>query len=100
VLATGTGEIHTAGATSNGNGTATSTGTRVTVVYFGFHCIFETNKTDVGTLTGSNNTKGKATGDISATIPRVGGSSGAFCGSSAPLTGSVVINTPSNIVID
>ena len=99
VLAQGTGEIHTAGASSNGDGTATSSGTRVTIVYLGFHCIFETNKTDVGVLTGSNNTKGKATGDISATIPRVGGTSGAFCGSTAAMTGSVVINTPGNIVI-
>lgn len=100
VLNPGTGETHTAGASNNGNGTITSTGSEVTVETFGLHCIFRTNNTDVGVITGSNNTGGLATFDLSATIPRVGGRSGAFCGSSAPYTGSSVITSPTNLAID
>jgi hypothetical protein len=97
VLQKGTVEVHTdpndpSGA--SGNGTLTSTGTRVTVELFGAHCIFETNATDAGTITGSTATKGKATIDLSVRVPRVGGRSGALCGSTAPATGSGVIESP------
>jgi hypothetical protein len=99
VLQAGTGETHTAGESSNGNGLITSTGSEVTVVYLGFHCIFKTNNTQVGEFTGSNNTGGTATFDIKATIPRVGGSSGAFCGSTAQLTGNVIMKSPDKLVV-
>ena len=85
---------------STNNGTLTSTGSEVTVEKAGFHCIYKTSATDLGTVTGSTTTKGKATLDISATIPRTGGRSGAFCGSSAPWTGSYVINSPEWLDVD
>lgn len=86
-LQVGSMEIH-------GNGTVTSSGTEGTVEAFGFHCIFRTSNTDLGTLTGSSTTGKTATFDISGVIPRVGGRSGAFCGASAPITGSGIVDTP------
>jgi hypothetical protein len=97
VLQKGTLEIHSLG---NGNGTLTSSGTEVTVVYLGFHCIFKTTNTDIGTVTGSSVTKSNATFDISATIPRTGGTSGAFCGATAQWTGSYRITKPNPLNID
>ena len=85
VLAKGSLEVHTREATENGNGTLTSSGTEVTVEFAGFHCIFKTSSTDIGTVTANG---GNATFDIAATIPRTGGRSGAFCGSAAQWTGS------------
>jgi hypothetical protein len=80
----------------NGDGTVTSVGAEVTVEHVGTHCIFGTGAagTDIGWATGTNHTGGTGVLDISATIPRVGGRSGVFCGSSAPWTGSYSIDTP------
>jgi hypothetical protein len=100
VLAKGTLEIHTAETTANGNGTLTSNGTEVTVEFIGTHCIFKTSNTDIGTLTGSGTTEANATLDIAATIPRTGGRSGAFCGSTAAWTGSYKVTNPSNLGVD
>lgn len=86
--------------TSGSNGTLYSTGTEVTREYLEFHCIFKTNGTQLGTITGSTTTKGNATLDISATIPRVGGSSGIFCGSTSQWTGSYKFTAPSTLNID
>ena len=97
VLQKGSLEIH---ATSSSNGTLTSTNTEVTVEQSGFHCIFKTNATDIGTLTGSATTGGNATLDISASIPRSGGRSGVFCGSSAPWTGSYKVTSPTSLNVD
>jgi hypothetical protein len=77
------------------SGEVKSSGARVTVVHLGVHCIFETSNTKVGTLSGG--TTAKLT--ISATIPRVGGSGGVFCGSSAPWTGSYMVNTPHTLTV-
>ncbi|MGN6254920.1 MAG: hypothetical protein ACTHO8_08060, partial [Solirubrobacterales bacterium] len=85
-LKTGTLSITTIG--SGPNGTLVSNGAEVTVIHLGVHCIYTTSNTTLGTATGSKTTGGNATLDISATIPRTGGSGGAFCGSSAPWTGS------------
>ncbi|MGN6664050.1 MAG: hypothetical protein ACTHK6_07610 [Solirubrobacterales bacterium] len=82
------------------NGILRSTGTKVTMTHVGIHCIYETNNTSLGTLTGSSTTGGNATLDISATIPRVGGTGGSFCGTSAPWTGSLKFTTPSSLNID
>jgi hypothetical protein len=100
-LATGNLEFHTdpPNGSNTGNGTLTSTGTRVTQVHLGVHCIYETNNTTIGALTGSTNTGGHAVLDISATIPRVGGGGGVFCGSSAPWTGKFTFQTPQGLVI-
>jgi hypothetical protein len=109
VLKKGTLEIHTTfestdgtshqKTNSDGNGTLTSSGAEVTVQFFGTHCIFATNNTDLGTVTGSANTGGNATLDISATIPRTGGSSGVFCGSTAAWTGAYKVTAPSPLNI-
>ncbi len=60
--------------TSGSNGTLTSTGARVTATRFGLSCIYETTATHIGTVTGEKGANGEATLDISANIPRVGGS--------------------------
>jgi hypothetical protein len=87
--------------TGSNNGTLSSTGTEVTVEFFGTHCIFKTNNTGLGTVTGSTTTGGKtATLDISATIPRTGGRSGAFCGSTAAWTGAYKVTNPDFLNID
>ncbi len=92
---TGTLTIHTTEEPINNlDGTLTSTGTEVTVESAGFHCIFSTNNTDIGDLTGSSKTKATPTLDISASISRTGGRSGAFCGTTASWTGSYKITEP------
>lgn len=98
VLKKGSLEVHTKTASADGNGTLTSNGAEVTVVFAGFHCIFTTSNTDIGTVTGSK-TKA-ATLDIEATIPRTGGSSGVFCGSTAQWTGSYAVSSPATLYID
>ena len=100
VLEPGSLEIHTKTASADNNGTLTSSGAKVTVTFLGFHCIFSTSGTDIGTVTGSATTGGKATLDIEATIPRTGGRSGAFCGSTAQWTGSYSVSNPSTLNID
>lgn len=121
VLKSGSLEIHTEfestaatshqGSSATGDGTVTSSGAEITLVFAGFHCIFSTNNTDLGTLTGSHNfvvgkhgplityTSGP-TLDLQATLPRTGGSSGIFCGSTAAWTGSYEILSPFYIDVD
>ncbi len=100
VLQKGSLEIHTREANATANGTLTSTGTEVTVEFIGTHCIFKTSSTDLGTLTGTGVVETNATLDIEATIPRTGGRSGAFCGSTAQWTGSYKITNPSDLGVD
>lgn len=78
----------------------TATETEVTVETFGLHCIFTTSNTELGTITGSSETGGNAALDLSGTIPRTGGRSGAFCGSSTPITGGFTITSPSWLEFD
>jgi hypothetical protein len=96
-LATGSLTVESAGSS---NGTVKSTGAKVTIVHLGFHCIYETNATNLGTVTGTSTTGANATLDIKATIPRTGGNSGAFCGSSAPFTGSYEVTSPTFLDFD
>ena len=99
VLKKGTLEIHTA-SSGGGTGTVTSIGAEVTVQAFGFHCIFGTGAgVDIGTVTTNTTTPGDATLDIAATIPRTGGSSGVFCGSTAQWTGSYTSTKPTTLVV-
>ncbi|HEX5526941.1 MAG TPA: hypothetical protein VFX44_07050 [Solirubrobacterales bacterium] len=100
VLTKGTLEVHTRTESADGNGTLTSNGTEVTVEFVGTHCIFKTSNTDIGTLTGTQATRGSATLDIAATIARTGGRSGAFCGSTAQWTGSYKVTNPSAMTVD
>jgi hypothetical protein len=51
-------------------------------------------------LTGSTTTGGNATLDIAATIPRTGGTSGAFCGSSIQWTAAFKFTAPSTLNVD
>ncbi|MGN6664049.1 MAG: hypothetical protein ACTHK6_07605 [Solirubrobacterales bacterium] len=92
--------LATGSLTIESGGTVKSTGARVTVIHLGVHCIYETSNTTIGTLTGSSTTGGNATLDISATIPRVGGTGGSFCGASAPWTGSYKVTSPSSLDVD
>jgi len=87
----------TLSATSSGGGknTLSSTGAEWTIETFGLHCVYATNNTAIGTLTGGS----PASIAISATIPRTGGKSGAFCGSSAPLTGSSTVTSPNPLIV-
>ncbi|HEX6601816.1 MAG TPA: hypothetical protein VF030_04180 [Solirubrobacterales bacterium] len=95
-LSTGTIEVHALG---NGLGTVTSSGTAGRVITpLGFNCVYETNNTDLGTVTDSSVTGGKATIHLNAALPRTGGS--AFCGSTGEFSGSGVITIPSSIFID
>jgi hypothetical protein len=57
-------------------------------------CVFTTNNTPIGTLTGG--TGAKLDIDSSA-IPRTGGSF--FCGSSGEMTGNYTFSTPSNLTL-
>lgn len=98
VLSNGSIEIHSAGET---NGTVTSTGTEITVEFAGFHCILKTKSTTIGTFTSTPSTRrGKATFDTGGTVPRSGGRSGAFCGSTAELTEQDEIGNPAWLEVD
>jgi hypothetical protein len=85
---------------ANHNGTVTSTGMELTVSFLGFHCIFGTKETDFGDLTGSTTTGGTPTFDLQASMPRTGGRSGAFCGSTAQVTGDYKITEPDWMDVD
>ncbi|HEX5988908.1 MAG TPA: hypothetical protein VFY75_01675 [Solirubrobacterales bacterium] len=99
VTVTANGSLSATG-TSGGNGTLKSTGAKVTIHGpFGINCLYETNNTDVGSLTGSTTTKGTAKLDIdSSLIPRTGDS--IFCGSFGEWTGSYTVTTPDEADID
>lgn len=89
-------------ATGSSNATLTSTGSKVKAevssIFGTITCVYETNATDIGTLTGSTTTGGNATLDISASIPRVEGSS--LCGSAGTWTGSYKVTSPATLIVD
>jgi len=97
VLKAGSLEVHTEGEKANGNGTLTSSGAEVTVELAGLHCIFTTSNTDVGKVTGGTTATLTA---ASQAIPRTGGRSGAFCGSSATWNATYSVTTPDTLLID
>jgi len=90
-------EIHTDKATADGNGTLTSTGAEVTIKTSVGTCIFTTNATDVGTVTGGAPAKLNIAG---ASIPRTGGSAGFLCGASGTWKGEYTVTTPSPLFVD
>jgi len=96
-LKAGSFEIHTELASANGNGTLTSNGTEVTVEVAGLHCIFTTSSTDIGKVTGGTPATLTA---LEAAIPRTGGRSGAFCGSSTTFSATYRIVTPEALLVD
>jgi hypothetical protein len=93
VISPGTLEVHST--STAGNGTVTSKSAEVIVhkTLLGT-CKFTTASTgtDLGTLTGSNITKGNATVHVSGTIPGT-------CGSSV-LEGSIKITSPITLEVD
>jgi hypothetical protein len=103
VTAVGLGslELHSLG---EDTGTLTSTGTEITVLthrpFVGtVHCIYKTNETDLGTLTGSSTTGATATLDIGpVSIPRVTTSFG--CGTHSTWEGSYSISGSDRMLID
>jgi hypothetical protein len=62
--------------TSGHNGTLSSSGARVITTRFGVTCVYETNNTSIGTVTGGN----PATLKISASIPIDTEASSSLCG--------------------
>ncbi|HEX5988907.1 MAG TPA: hypothetical protein VFY75_01670 [Solirubrobacterales bacterium] len=100
VLANGSLEIHTNESSANGNGTVTSFSTKITIHGpFNINCHYETQFTDIGTLTGSKTTGQTAKLDIdSALIPRNGDS--ALCGAAGEWTGSYTVTTPDYLDVD
>lgn len=91
----GTLEIH---ATSGGNGTVTSTGAEVESVVPGWAtCIYTTNNTQIGTLTGSSSTNATLHAE-SSPVPRSGGSF--LCGTTGVLTGSYLITNPKTLFVE
>lgn len=94
ILKPGSIEIH---ATSNGNATITSSGMEIEAIGQTMTCIYTTNNTDIGLLTGSKTENARALVS-SAQVPRTGGS--LFCGSTGTLTGEYKITTPSTLYVD
>lgn len=95
VLKKGTVVAHTDGEKADNNGTSTVSGSEVTIEFVGFHCIFTTNNTDVGTIVGGEHSVTK----IKAAIPRSGGRSGAFCGSTGAMTAEYGETKPGAIYV-
>lgn len=94
-LSNGSLEFH---ATSSGNGTLTSTGWEFTVNAFGTSCVYATNNTNLGTVTGSVATGSTATLDLKTTLKKVGG--GFACAVEAPWEGSYVFTKPDYLALD
>ncbi|HEX5990018.1 MAG TPA: hypothetical protein VFY75_07390, partial [Solirubrobacterales bacterium] len=90
-------QIHSTG---KGNATVTWTGGEFTADGpFGIQCLYKTNATDIGTLTGSATTGATATLDLnSAIIPRTGDN--VFCGVAGELTGSYKVTSPDYLGVD
>jgi hypothetical protein len=90
-------EVHTDSTAADGNGRVTWTGLELAEQSPLGECVYTTNGTDVGTITGSDS--GNAVWDLNASrIPRTGGTF--FCGSTATWTGSFAIGTPATLTVD
>jgi hypothetical protein len=97
VLAPGSLEIHHITGTTNG--TLTGSGSEATTISHnvgGVHCIYKTENTHIGTLTG--NTKGNAILQAEATLIRVPTSF--LCASSAKWTATYEVTTPSPLWVE
>jgi hypothetical protein len=89
---TGSFEIHST--SSTGRGTVTSSGMEMKAHTSVGECIFTTNQTHIGTLTGGFN---PAIHLENTTIPRTGGSF--FCGSTGHWTGTYHISSPDHLEV-
>lgn len=107
VLKLGSLEIHTSGE-AGGGGTVTGSGQELTILFSGFHCVFGTNNTHLGKY--DNPTPSEPQHNmltLTGKLPRIGGTSGVFCGSesvmhltSTVLQLSVAGVTVTNVIID
>jgi hypothetical protein len=88
-------EIRPAG---EGKGTVISSGAEIIVSSSVGECVFTTNNTDIGTLTGTDVTSGSAVLDLSEGLPRTAGNF--LCGASGTLSGSYKFATPSTLYVD
>jgi hypothetical protein len=89
VVSAGSLEIHGSGST------LTSSGATVEATRFGVSCRYQTNNTDIGTVTSGT----PATLHIAASIPFHSGS--IFCGSGATAwTGSYKVTSPASLFVD
>ena len=93
VTVTTPGSLEVTTVAPTGNGTLTSSNASVSIHTSVGTCVFTTNKTHIGTVTGSITTGGNAVLDITGKIPRTGGNF--LCGSSGQWTGSYTITHPS-----
>jgi hypothetical protein len=97
VISPGTLEIHPIA--GNSNGTVTWSGATIAATRFGPECLYKTEATHIGTLTGSKVTGATATIDLSGELIRHGGS--ALCGgSTAKFTGGYSVGTPDYLDVD
>ena len=94
----GTMEIHHVAGSNNG--TVTSSGYEIELFFnqFGLRCVYSSNNTHVGTLTGSGVTGGTAVLDIAAALPRTGGT--VLCPGQGTWTGQYKITTPDSLLVD
>lgn len=83
----GTFEVNSS---ESGNGTLKGTGNELEIKCSGISCIYKTSSTTLGVVTGGES----AVLDVSATVPRTGGSGGIFCGSTGTFTASYVVSAP------
>jgi RHS repeat-associated protein len=96
VLKNGSLEIHHTSGTDNG--TVTSTGAEITILthlpFLGtIHCIYATNSTDLGTLTGGNPAKLS----VNAEVPRV--TTSPFCSEKATWTAEYEVTSPKPLYV-
>lgn len=108
VINGGTLEVHTKNKTADNTGTVTSSGAHVTIQTHSFflgttHCIYATNNTHIGELTGSDHgpapTHTTATLHItSAPIPQT--VTDGLCGNDAEWTGTYEITKPDHLYVD
>jgi hypothetical protein len=92
------GSLEIDATTPAGNGLVKWTNGEVKVhVKGGFTCTIKTSNTPIGTLTGSNETKGNAQLDLNGSKVPV---SGAFCGTSAEMTNKYAVITPATLEVD
>jgi hypothetical protein len=88
------GTMETDSTSTTGNGTETSTGMSISIHTSVGACIFTTNGTDIGTLDGGTPAVRYVN---SAKLPRTGGNF--LCGSSATMTGTFTVTSPSTLEV-
>lgn len=107
ILDPGTLEIHTRTGSADGDGLVTWSGAEITTLHHGkfigtVHCLYSSEATQVGTLTGSSGESKTAAFDIEAfELPLTGTEPPGFCGSGAlRLSGSYKFETPDYLDVD